>query len=105
MTKISFLKSNEFILGFSILGHSTKSADDLEGKIVCSAISSVAYMVVNTLTDVINAKVEAEITDGGMKVKVLDKIEESQDILCGLKLHFVELSKDYPEKITINSEV
>ncbi len=105
MTNISFYYHDNFITGFLIVGHSTKNANDINGKVICSAISSSAYMAVNTLTEIVKANVKTNVTDGEMKIEILDKIKESQVVLSGLKLHLVELSKDYPENITINSEV
>lgn len=97
MTKVIFYKSENNIVGFEISGHSTQNCKDLNGKLLCSAISSVAYMVVNTLTEILNVSVSATVKDGKMKVVLHNKIKESQPLLLGLKLHFVELSKDYPK--------
>lgn len=105
MTKVEFIRQDKFIIGYKIQGHSSENELDLEGKIICSSVSSVAYMTANTLSEIIKAKIDAKIDDAVMEIKVLSKIPESQVILEGLKLHLVQLSKDFPKNITIISEV
>ena len=53
MTRVKFLFKNGSLSGYEIKGHSTNCVDDLEGKIVCSAVSSAAYMTANTITEII----------------------------------------------------
>ena len=105
MTAVTFFTDNENIIGFHIVGHSTCSESDLEGKIVCSAISSAAYLTVNTISEIIGASVDADVTDGEMTIRLLDKISESQEILSGFKLHITELMKQYQNRIKVVSEV
>ena len=105
MTKVVFFADNSRIFGFEISGHSTKTCQDDEGKIVCSAVSSAAYLTANTISEVIGDKVEAEVSDGYMKIIVKDPTEASQKVLDGFKLHISELSKQYETRITTLTEV
>lgn len=105
MTKVVFLADNSRIYGFEISGHSTNSENDVEGKIVCSAVSSAAYMTVNTITDVIGDKVDAKISDGFMRIVVKDISRASQNVLDGFRIHINELSKQYQKRITTLTEV
>ena len=105
MTAVTFFTDRGNITGFYLFGHSTVNENDLEGKLVCSAVSSAAYMTVNTITEIIGANVDAEVNDGELRVKLLDKISESQEILNGFKLHIVELMKQYQNRIKVVSEV
>ena len=105
MTAVTFFTDNGKITGFHIVGHSTNSEKDIEGKLVCSAVSSAAYLVANTITEIIGAKCIANVSDGELELKLVDKISESQEILSGFKLHITELMKQYQNSIKVVSEV
>ncbi len=105
MTAVTFFTDSGNIIGFYLYGHSTESIEDLEGKLVCSAVSSVAYMTANTLTDIIGADAEIDVGEGELRLKLKNKISESQEILKGFKLHIEELVKQYTTRIKVVSEV
>ena len=105
MTKVVFFADNSRIYGFEISGHSTETEKDIEGKIVCSAVSSAAYMTANTVLDIIGDDVQSEVLDGYMKIIVKHPSEASQKVLEGFKLHISELSKQYQTRITTLTEV
>lgn len=105
MTEIKFYGKNGLITGYEISGHSTVSEHDTDGKIVCSAVSSAAYMAANTLSEIIGAETEAEVSDGYMSITVKSKISESQVILKGFLLHARELATDYRNYVKVYSEV
>ena len=105
MTAVTFFTEHEEIVGFYIAGHSTNDDKDVEGKTVCAAVSSAAYMTVNTVTEIIGAEVEADVEDGEMKIRLLNKIGESQEILKGFQLHIKELAKQHKQRIKVISEV
>ncbi len=88
-------------------GHSTASAEDEVGRLVCSAVSSAAYMTANTITEIVDAVAEIQVDEkkGEMFLNVSSDFEEALPILCGFKLHLEQLSGQYPEHITIISEV
>ena len=87
MTKVVFYFEDTLLTGFHIQGHSTKDADDEQGKIVCSAVSSAAYMTANTLTEIIGAAADITVDDGEMILKVKNEFEGSMPILSGFMLH------------------
>lgn len=105
MTEIRFFQENGLIKGFEISGHSTVSANDTEGKIVCSAVSSAAYLTANTLSEIVKAEISAEVEDGYMKITVKTKISESQVSLKGFYLHASELANQYRNHVKVYSEV
>lgn len=105
MTEIKFYGKKGLITGYEISGHSTVSKHDTAGKIVCSAVSSAAYMAANTLSEIIGAEMEAEVSDGYMSITVKSKISESQVILIGFLLHARELATDYRNYVKVYSEV
>ncbi len=88
---------------FTIEGHSGSAESGQD--IVCAAVSSAAYMAVNTITEILGEEVEASVRDGYMKITLGGKNQAATDILKGLKLHISELAKDYPDFIKIITEV
>ena len=105
MTSVKFLSKNESLYGFEIKGHSSSNADDFEGKIVCAAVSSAAYMTVNTITEVIGNHCDVIVDDALMSVKITKPDRKTAIMLEGLKLHLTELSKQYSKRIKITTEV
>ena len=105
MTRVKFLLKNESLSGFEISGHSSVNADDDEGKIVCAAVSSAAYMTANTITEIIGDECEIDIDDALMCVIVKNPSQKTIAVLKGLKLHLTELSKQYSKRIKITTEV
>ena len=101
MTSVKFLADTKCIYGFEISGHCSKDSDDETGKIVCAAVSSAAYMAVNTITDIIGDKADIKLDDALMKFQVSSPSQESIKILEGLKLHLTELSGQYSNNIKI----
>ena len=105
MTSVKFLSNKESLYGFEIKGHSSIDCDDFEGKIVCAAVSSAAYMTANTITEIIGCECDITVDDALMCVRVINPTKETQVVLSGLKLHLTELSKQYSKRIKINTEV
>ena len=88
---------------FTIKGHSGSAESGQD--IICAAVSSAAYMAVNTITEILGEDVDANVSDGYMKIKLSGNNQTATDILRGLQLHIEELSKDYPDFIKIITEV
>lgn len=105
MINVAFYSDEKGLFGFKLSGHATVDEDDFLGKIVCSAVSSAIYLTVNTLSEIVGAKVDYFDNGSSLCAKVLSKREESFVPLAGLKLHITELSKEYKNNITIISEV
>ena len=105
MTSVKFLWDQKGLCGFEIEGHSSDACDDNEGKLVCAAVSSAAYMAANTIIEIIGDKCEADVGDASMAVKVVHPSETAVKVLEGLKLHLTELSKQQSKRIRIITEV
>ena len=101
MTKVCFLAGSKSLSGFEISGHSSFSCDDENGKIVCAAVSSAAYMAANTITEIIGDKADIEVDEAKMLIKVSNPSSKTIAVLEGLKLHLTELSVQYSNNITI----
>ena len=105
MTKVKLLYSEELLVGFKVSGHATSSADDEQGRLVCSAISSAAFMTANTITEIVGASAEIKQDDGLLSLKVTSNFEEALPILSGFALHIKELSNQFEKYVTIITEV
>ena len=99
MIKARFFTTDDQICGYEISGHSGSAESGQD--IICAFVSSAAYMAANTLTEIIGSEIEAEVDDGFMKITVISKLSEAQQILEGLRLHLVSLAGDYPDNIKV----
>lgn len=104
MTKATFYVCGGALTGFCIDGH-TADYDTEEGRLVCSAVSSAAYMAANTVTEVIGAAADAFDSDGHMTLNVGSSDGRTQAVLEGLRLHLRGLEEQYPHYIKVNLEV
>lgn len=96
------VSSSGKILGFQISGHCGYAENGKD--VVCAAVSSAAYMVVNTIADVLNIDAEIDINqEGEMNVMISEKDERyCRVVFEGFKLHLTELENLYPRNIKIN---
>ena len=105
MIQAIFTVQDKLVTGFEISGHSGFSEQGSD--IICSAVSSAAYMAVNTLTDVQKLDCNVTVNDGFMDLKLSKaEAEAAQVVLNGLLLHLDALSKEYADFIDLKiSEV
>lgn len=89
------------IVGFSMDGHAGYGEEGTD--IVCAAVSSAAYMTVNTITEVLLVDAKILVDDGSLYVRVSkgDAVQ-CRNIFAGFKLHMVGLEEQYPENIQVN---
>ena len=99
MINAVFTVSNGLICSYEISGHSDFSEQGSD--IVCSAVSSAAYMAANTVTDIIGDFAAADVRDGYMRFEIKNPCESSKLVLEGLRLHLKELSKQYGKRLSI----
>lgn len=100
MTNVKFFLSDGTVEGFEISGHSGAGEEGTD--IVCSAVSSAAYLVANTVLEVLGIEADAVVRDGYMKF-VIPKanLSETKALTDGLVLHLTELARQYPQHIKI----
>ena len=105
MIRAIFTVQDKLVTGFEISGHSGFSKQGSD--IICSAVSSAAYMAVNTLTDVQKLDCDVTVNDGFMDLKLSKaEAEAAQVVLNGLLLHLNALSQEYSDFIDLKiSEV
>lgn len=98
-----FVLESGTIVGFEILGHSGYSESGKD--IVCSAVSSAAYMTANTITDVIGISADVSINESTGYMKMLVSSKDAllcKDILNGFKNHLLMLEEIYSKNINVN---
>ena len=105
MIRVNFLtlETGE-ICGFEVCGHANYGEHGKD--IVCAAVSSAAYMVVNTISDVLNVSAEVNVRDDGyMYLRVPDKsVYLCEILLKGLKNHLILMEESYPRNLKVNYE-
>ena len=99
MTIVKFYLQNSKVKGFEIKGHSGYAPQGED--IVCAAVSSAAYMAANTITEVSGAEADIISEDGYFKLLLKEDDSVSEAVLSGMKLHLMEVSKQYPQFISI----
>lgn len=96
-----FTTASGELLGFSMKGHSGSAQAGYD--IVCAAVSSAAYMTVNTVTDVLNVDARVAVDDGFLRIRVEEKDARScRSIFAGFKLHMLGLEEQYPNNIEVS---
>lgn len=105
MTTVKFSVNGSEVYGFTVSGHSTNNCGDENGRLVCSAVSSAAYMAANTITEVVKAKAQVEVKDAYMSLKLTTESKEAGVILKGFMLHMQQLAEQYSNNIKVYSEV
>lgn len=102
MILIRFLsESYGNLVGFVIEGHADYANPGQD--IVCAAVSSAAYMTVNTITDILKVEADVMVDDGMMFVRITaSDAVRCRDLFMGLKLHFLGLEEQYPDRIQVH---
>lgn len=94
-----YTQPNGGLSGFCISGHNGTAGED----IICAAVSSAAYMTVNTITEIMNAEAQVTVEDGYMLVRIFNKeITACRLLLEGFKLHMIGLEEQYPQNINVS---
>ena len=102
MIRIEFLTPPEGgLLGFSIRGHAGLGEEGSD--ILCAAVSSAAYLVVNTATEVLRiCPLSLRAGEGEMFFRVEARDEPACRVLLqGLKLHLTGLEEQYPDHMKV----
>ena len=104
MTRFVLYFNKEHYDGYEVSGHSTNDANDEEGRLVCSAVSSAVIMTANTITDILNIKADVTVKDGYLKIIVKSPDDKTDLLIDGLKLHINELKNEYKGRIKLITE-
>ncbi len=104
MIKVRFFHSDSGIpVGFDIRGHAGHGTSGND--IICASVSSAAYLVANTITEVMSVDADITVDDNGAMTLSVPQADttKTKEILLGLELHISELSKQYPKNVTITT--
>ncbi len=103
MITAGFLTENDgTLLGFTVQGHS--ELGDPGTDVLCAAVSSAVYLVINTVTDVLHVTplaLRAQEGDVLFRVEGRDA-DVCQTVMQGLKLHLSDLEEQYPEHLRVS---
>lgn len=98
-----FVLDSGDIIGFDISGHSGYAESGKD--IVCAAVSSAAYMTINTITDVLGITADVNVNeDIGHMQAIINKKDAfaCSDILKGFKMHLLLLEEIYSPNIKVS---
>ena len=106
MTTVTFHIEGSRIEGFEVQGHSGYATEGED--IVCAAVTSAVRLVDCAINDVLGleAAVKVREKDASITLKLPAKLGQTaestcQTILTALMVHFVQLSEEYPENISV----
>jgi len=101
MITASFVKSNGKFCNFRIHGHSGYAEEGSD--IVCAAVSAMAMLTVNNITESfgVPAKVVADEEGPVIDFKLVDIDERACALIAGLWRELAALANDYPKNIRV----
>ncbi len=103
MVRITLLRRGVKPCGFRISGHAGGVAGS---DIVCAAISSAAILAANTVTEACGCRAVVRSDDGYLFLSVVTAdLDRCEEVLEGLRQHFEELQRQYPNKIQVGTVV
>ena len=102
MILAKFFLLEKKLVGFEISGHSALAEQGSD--IVCASVSSCAYMVANTVTDIFKVEADIEERDGFMSLSVpLSQSQNLQPLFEGFRLHLKALAEDYKKYLKVRN--
>lgn len=92
---------NGMIEGFKLTGHA--DYDDIGLDIICSAVTSNAIAVINSLERIVKSEFERVSADEGIIecFVTMDSLRDSQLLFEHLKLALTSIEQEYPDNIKI----
>ncbi len=97
----TFLKKNGNYCGFHICGHSGYSEEGSD--IVCAAVSSMAMLAINTISDEFGISAELNVDEDGpvidFKLKTDDRYASA--LISGFAREIAALESDFPDNVRL----
>ena len=97
-----FISRSGNLRGFTVCGHAAQNVCDMQGKLICAAVSSAAYCVANTLGRLPDVSPKIQVTGGKMRLRLSREDEENPvcaALIKGFLAHMRQLRRQYPERI------
>ena len=101
MITASFTKKNGKFQKFRISGHSGYAEQGSD--IVCAAVSSMAMLVINTVTEDFGVPVDLNVDEATATISfaLLEQNEPACAIISGLERELSLLAEDYPKNVRV----
>ena len=101
MTRCEFFTENDRITGFSISGHSGYAEAGQD--IVCAAVSAMAMLTINTISDSFGLETEVTADENGPVIDFKLKTENryASALISGLANELSALENDYPNYVRV----
>jgi len=94
MIRVIFYRKDNRFFGFRLEGHAEYAEPGED--ILCSAVSALAINTVNSLEELTQDRIIAEVHDGMLRVKVSGKVSETSHILIrSLQIGLCNIYKEY----------
>ncbi len=101
MITVKLIKSDDYIIGFDVSGHSgyAESGSD----IVCAAVSSAVGLAETIINDSLklSADVSVKPDEATVHLELSSGCADADAILSGFERHIRALSEEYPEYIKV----
>ena len=88
MISVTFYRNDGSFTGYEFSGHSDYAESGYD--IVCSAVSSAAYLTANNITDIYGIKADVTVSDGRM-ILTAEKSDNLNRLIDGLYRHTLSL--------------
>lgn len=108
MTKALFFRDDTgAFAGFSVKGHSGLSSEGSD--ILCAAISSMAQLVINTLTEDFGCKLEVFVDAEAAEIKAMlseenNSLNAARALINGFYRELSVLQKAYPKNLSVREK-
>ncbi len=108
MIRSEFVIQNNKILAFSVEGHSGLA--EAGSDILCASVSGMTQLVLNTLTEVFGAELQARIDEEipliSARILSIPESEEkgAQGILRGFLIQMQDLAETYPANLSVRTK-
>ena len=95
----TFFKKNESYCGFRICGHSGYSEEGSD--IVCAAVSSMAMLTVNVLSDEFGVSADLKVDENGPVIDFRLKTDDryASAVISGFAKEIAALEGDFPDNV------
>ena len=109
MIRVEFVIKDNKVLAFSLKGHAGLAPAPHD--ILCSAVSAMAQLVINTVTEVFSAELDLEIDEEKPLIRASyisapeGKEEAVLGVFQGLKLQLEALGETYPSHLAVRTEM
>ena len=102
MVKVLIKKTNEYIKQFIVKGHTNAKVGQSEFDLVCAGVSAVTIGIINSLD---SKKVDIEVSDGFVEIKVNEFSKENEFTLKILKTSLQTIEESYRNHISVKEEI